>query len=395
MDAGGTPGAGPKVCPFVALADDRDRRADGPDPRNRCYAEPHPRQRDEAYQASYCYSARFADCGVFLGWAARNAAEPAYVVPGPTPGGSEPWPGPAGDQGGEAGALAAGAGAVDAGVPPDGGGAVIRGSGETLDWVSASAWADVPAAEAEADEGGDEDVGAEALPGAEGPSEPGSEGASGRSGEAGGAEPTRGPRVPAALPMRRRRRPQAPIRTRGSGEWFYSDPPDRQPLVRRRFAVAPPVALGALGLLVVAIVVFLLPGLLGSSDPGLVGAAASGSPAATERPATPRPAATRAPDESEPATPEPTPTIREYRVRAGDTLSGIASRFGVRQQVLQCRNLIRNANLLSIGQVLTIPPADYVCPPGWRRATPTPALAPIGSPVSPSVEEDPGSGLEE
>lgn len=384
-DAAGTPGGGTKVCPFVALADDRDRRADGPDPRNRCFAEPHPRQRDEDYQSSYCYSARFADCGVFLGWAARNAAEPAYAVPTSMVEPAEPGGGPVGS-------LATGTGAADveatAALRPSG----IRGAGETLDWVSASAWAGVPAAEIEDDEDeGDlaADAGAEeedvALPVQAGAPADGEEDAR--------AGPMMGPRVPAALPMRRRRRPQAPIRTRGSGEWFYSDPPDRQPLVRRRFAVAPPVALGVLGLLVVAIVVFLLPSLLGGGGPGLVGAAPSGSPDASAVVATLRPAVTRAPDESElPATPEPTPAIREVRVRSGDTLSGIASRFGVRVQLLQCRNLIRDRNLLSIGQVLTIPPADYVCPSGWRRATPAPALAPSASPPDQGEGEAEGPG---
>ena len=32
------------------------------------------------YQSDYCYSPDFARCSVFLAWAARNAAEPAYVT---------------------------------------------------------------------------------------------------------------------------------------------------------------------------------------------------------------------------------------------------------------------------------------------------------------------------
>jgi hypothetical protein len=78
--AGSSPRAGPSVCPFVALAEDRDRRADAPDERNRCYAERAPRRRDLAYQQEFCYSSSFASCSVFLAWAARNAAEPAYVT---------------------------------------------------------------------------------------------------------------------------------------------------------------------------------------------------------------------------------------------------------------------------------------------------------------------------
>ena len=45
-------------------------------------------------------------------------------------------------------------------------------------------------------------------------------------------EALQAPKVPAALPMRRRRPPQSPIRTHGSGEWLYADPPAREPLAR-------------------------------------------------------------------------------------------------------------------------------------------------------------------
>jgi LysM repeat protein len=184
-------------------------------------------------------------------------------------------------------------------------------------------------------------------------------------------EPTTAPKVPPALPMRRRRPPLEPIRTHGSGEWYYSDPPDREPLVRRRFSAVPPVVLGFIGLLVVALVVLLIPSLLagGGGGPGMAGS--SPSPGASVRPRpTQRAAATPAPSEA--ATPAPTPRVRTYRVKSGDSLSGIAERFGVRLELLQCQNLVRNPNLITVGQQLTIPPEGYVCAPGWRRATPTP-----------------------
>jgi LysM repeat protein len=78
------------------------------------------------------------------------------------------------------------------------------------------------------------------------------------------------------------------------------------------------------------------------------------------------------PSATEVATPEPSPKVRTYRVKAGDSLSAIAQRFGVRMEVLQCRNLVRDPDLIAVGQVLTIPPEGYTCAPGWRRATPTP-----------------------
>ena len=172
--------------------------------------------------------------------------------------------------------------------------------------------------------------------------------------------------------MPRRRRPIEPIRTHGSGEWYYSDAPDREPLVRRRFSAVPPVVLGVIGLLVAALVVLLIPSLLagGGDDPSLA-SGASPSPGASARPrATPHPSAT--PVSTEAATPEPPPRVRTYRVKTGDSLSLIAERFGVGLELLQCQNLVRNPNLITVGQQLTIPPEGYACAPGWRRATPPP-----------------------
>jgi LysM repeat protein len=368
-------GSGPTVCPFVALVEDRDRRADGPDTRNRCYASPAPRQRELAYQAEYCYTERFSTCAAFLDWAARNAAEPSYPVPGI-----------------QAVRATEGAATGPAARPPDGAptgaddgfadarrdadAATERGQGgatDPSDWVSASAWAAFPGAPVEEEPeveraSADEDAVPEDVVADAG---------------AGRDEPTTAPRVPAAMPVRRRRRPLQPIRTRGSGEWYYSDPPDREPLVRRRFSAVPPVALGAVGLLVAALVVLLIPSLLaggGRDEPRIAGG--SPSPGASARSAlTPRPTA-RSTASAGPATPAPEPRRRRYRVRSGDSLSRIAVRFGISMELLQCQNLIRDPDLIAVGQELTIPPEDYVCAPGWRRATPTPV---------PQVDEETGA----
>lgn len=48
-------------------------------------------------------------------------------------------------------------------------------------------------------------------------------------------------------------------------------------------------------------------------------------------------------------------TAKTYTVRAGDTLSGIAARFGVTLASLISANHITNPNLIYVGQVLTIP----------------------------------------
>lgn len=52
---------------------------------------------------------------------------------------------------------------------------------------------------------------------------------------------------------------------------------------------------------------------------------------------------------------QPGAGARTYTVRAGDTLSGIAVRFGVSQQQLANVNGIRNPNHIYVGQVLRIP----------------------------------------
>jgi LysM repeat protein len=244
-------------------------------------------------------------------------------------------------------------------------------SSDQLDWVSASAWAEVPwdeRAELEAEELeilGDE----EPEEDSDEPPEPLPE------------EATQAPKVPAALPMRRRKRAQSPIRSRGSGEWFYADPPGRDPLVRRRYGVTPPILLAVLGLLVVSVVVFVLATQLGGGGDRDASAAASSQPATSlAPPATRAPAATEEPS-AEPSV-DPEPAIRTYTVKEGDVLSAIAAknRVNVDVKLLQCMNRLLDPDVLRLGQVLQIPPDGYVCPPGWRRSTPEPIPEPVPEP---------------
>ena len=67
----------PLVCPFIALADDRDVRLSVPDHRHRCFAEEPAAQRALAHQAAYCLAAAFPACPTFADWARREAAPPA------------------------------------------------------------------------------------------------------------------------------------------------------------------------------------------------------------------------------------------------------------------------------------------------------------------------------
>jgi nucleoid-associated protein YgaU len=59
--------------------------------------------------------------------------------------------------------------------------------------------------------------------------------------------------------------------------------------------------------------------------------------------------------------PPPVPTLRpeqRYVVREGDTLSGIAARFGVTEEAILEENELADRDRLFIGQELVIPPAQ-------------------------------------
>jgi LysM repeat protein len=80
---------------------------------------------------------------------------------------------------------------------------------------------------------------------------------------------------------------------------------------------------------------------------GSPAAGSSGSPAPTSA-ASPTPA-------SSPGAPSPSAGATTYRVQGGDTLSGIAARFGVTVRALKAANGITNVALIRPGQVLVIP----------------------------------------
>jgi LysM repeat protein len=305
---------------------------------------------------------------VFLGWAARNAAEPAYV----SEAAQRAWREGIGMPDGDPATVEPGAGdAPSLGDPtPETGlfglAGIAEGSdavrSEQLDWVSASAWAEVPwdeRAELEADEFEVADPDEEVDDREEEP-----DNAPSWSGE----EATQAPKVPAAVPIRKRKRKQPVIRSRGSGEWYYADPPGHEPLVKRRYGVTPAILFGVLGLLVAALVVFLIPAIFLGGDDGRTAAVASPALDASSRPAATRvPQTTAAPSVEPSPSQEPNPDF--YRVRAGDSLTSIAAKFNVKPQHLQCINLIQNRNLIVLGARYQIPPEGFSCPPGWRNET--------------------------
>ncbi|MEO8228745.1 MAG: M23 family metallopeptidase [Chloroflexota bacterium] len=53
-----------------------------------------------------------------------------------------------------------------------------------------------------------------------------------------------------------------------------------------------------------------------------------------------------------------TDTLRSYRVRSGDTLTGIARHFGVSMMTVWWANHLKSKNDLKVGQKLVIPPVD-------------------------------------
>jgi hypothetical protein len=85
------------------------------------------------------------------------------------------------------------------------------------------------------------------------------------------------------------------------------------------------------------------------------------SPEATMPPVTPEPepsiAGSVAPATSvpSPGAVRPTDATRTYRVKAGDTLIGIARRFGTTVKAIQAANAISDPRLIRIGQILKIP----------------------------------------
>lgn len=128
------------------------------------------------------------------------------------------------------------------------------------------------------------------------------------------------------------------------------------------------------GLMVLAFAAILIARLTAGDGPAAGVAAATGTPAPsssaevsaapdpTEPAATAvasEPAPTSAPTDPDPSTeptdPEPSASPATYTVRSGDTLSGIAGRYGTTWQVLAALNDIEDPGRLRVGQELRLP----------------------------------------
>lgn len=126
--------------------------------------------------------------------------------------------------------------------------------------------------------------------------------------------------------------------------------------------------LGQLGLVVLMVmaVTALVVARIDGNRPGIAGSGASAAPSTPEQTLAPTPSQvpSASPDSTPTAglalapTPTPQPTLawtRTYRVKSGDTLLGIAARFGTTATTLARLNDISNPSLLRIGQTLKIP----------------------------------------
>ena len=94
--------------------------------------------------------------------------------------------------------------------------------------------------------------------------------------------------------------------------------------------------------------------------------APTATPTTAEQP-TPTPSATPTTAEQPTPTPSATPTPRQHVVQAGDTLLGIVQQYQVDYGSLLAANDITDADLLYVGQVLTIPASAPTPAPDERR----------------------------
>ena len=110
-------------------------------------------------------------------------------------------------------------------------------------------------------------------------------------------------------------------------------------------------------------------------------------PATTPPSPSPEPATPTAPLEAPPGTPRPAEPVT-YVVRQGDTLTGIAERFGVSLEVLMRANGLSDPDRILVGQSLTIPQGELPVSTPAAAAPPLPTDTPLPieppTPLSPS-----------
>ena len=350
---------GPSACPFVALDRDRERRADEPDSRHRCYATPTPEPRALAHQRNFCLTPGFSGCPIFQDWAIRAAARPVPLRPVPPALALIEEERPVGEP-----ELVA----VDEPAGNDEGASVEQVG--MFDEKAAKpavlpAAPPMPTFRLTASDGRDDD---EAGPRNAPPPPiipPPSRPLSGRS--TGGREPILAPKPPAPP----KPTPSKPIKTKPtlrredivpSWERSHYDVPDPDRRPRRRGAMSR-LVLVFVGLAVFAIAVvvaLMLPVLLRNGAPASPSPtfAAAGTPSPTAAPT---------------LTPTPEQSWQTYTIKLGDNLFRIATQFNITyEQLLAANPQITNPDYIRAGDVINIPPPNF------------PASSPSGGPSAPA-----------
>ena len=388
---------GAPACPFVAFEDDRESRSTSPDHRHRCYAEPLPAPRAAAHQEAYCLSSAFPVCPTFQDWARREAAHARGdgERPAPAPTATArvtatavpPTPEADADEGEDevelaeehpkarppmeeptirrnpprdwaapppwASGGASGSGAAGSRRSPDGRGAVegagppqfLAGRSDESRGLAGSAadrlasGAEVPGASATPPTHSS----AAAPPDAEladlvGPARAGDRPAHGYQPP---ARPGNRPRVSSTR--------SAPPRDAIVGPaWERSRRYEAYPTIRTRVGLPPlpRVAVLAAALAIAAVGLFFLPALLG------IGGGGDGE-TGTASPSTSQSVASTSPEPSVSAA----PSAQVYVIKAGDTLSKVAKRFGLTLEELLAANkdTIANPDKIAIGDEIVIP----------------------------------------
>lgn len=376
------------ACPFVAFEDDREARATSPDHRHRCYAELVPSPRAAAHQEAYCLSSAFPVCPTFQDWARREAAHargegdrpraaltaqpesdddrdlrrrvdaerdvlgPDDVRPADLPirrnpprdwAAPPPWaPGGAGT----AGAARRATGPEQSAAP-----GFLAGRGDESRGLAGSA-ADrlvSPAAE---------------TPGTRSPYDPhaASDPDEELAGLVTGRRPPDRPAHDYSPPSRAHRPSVSSTRTRDrererererdaiiGPSWERARRFEAYPTIRSRtgFGAPPRLAVLAGALVIAAIAVFFLPALLGVGGGG------------NDDNPTPSPSTSAAlPSASIEPTAPPAPTAQVYLIKAGDTLSKVATSFDLTlDELLAANPQITDPDKIAIGDEITIPAA--------------------------------------
>jgi hypothetical protein len=395
------------ACPFVAFEDDREARATSPDHRHRCYAELVPSPRAAAHQEAYCLSSAFPVCPTFQDWARREAAHARGEGDRPR---AAPQARP--EQDDEAGPTAPGAAALDDDRADDENERDDRPSRRQItldeppirrnpprDWAAPPPWATgAPGAGQTASRrpAGEDPTPPTFLAGrtdesrglagsaadrlVDRSSSAGSEPSGGvgsldeRDEELAGlvtgrrpvdrpeAEhlpPSRGGRRPTVSSTRNHQRERERERDAIVGpSWERARRYEAYPTIRSRTGLPalPRLAVMAGALVIAAVALFFLPALLGVGGDNDDGAT------------TPQPSTSQgAPSASAAPTEPPEPSAQVYLIKEGDTLSTVASSFGLTLDELLTANpdFRENPDQVQIGDEIIIPatpPSEFTDP---------------------------------